>query len=347
MENTHLNYAILKYLKELADSKNDAQLHTGISYLSNGLNLFINPENDQKYSTSLSLTSLYSQHQTPNTNTQTSDQDKKFEEYLKILQSKKYFDGTEPGTPQYNDRLNKAREKFFASASNTSRNSPQSSERSPEDTKKIAEDLKNKGNSEFKSGDFNAAIQSYTEAIELYQNAVYYCNRAIAYNKLNKQEEAIADYKKCIEIDPKYVKAYDRLGYTYLNLNNLHEAIEIFQKGLEVDPLNGDLQKHYQQAQQLIGDDMGGMGGGVGVGVGAQGGGAPPPNLGGLPGMGNMNVNELLNNPNLMGGLGNMLNNPEFMQMTMNMMNDPNFQNSVQNMMQNPQCQNMFGGMNQ
>lgn len=45
------------------------------------------------------------------------------------------------------------------------------------------------------------------------RNAVYYCNRAAAYSRLENHEQALADSKKAVKLDPNYGKAYGRLGY--------------------------------------------------------------------------------------------------------------------------------------
>jgi small glutamine-rich tetratricopeptide repeat-containing protein alpha len=333
-----INYNIIKYLKSLADKKNEASLQTGVQYLQTGLNLWVNDENDNKYAQSDFYKLLENAVNTTTTPQKSGgDADTKFEEYKKILQSKNYFVGTTEGSKEYNDRLQKAKEKFYEKYKSTESSN---TNESPEDKKFRAEQLKTQGNDKFKKNDFNGAIQCYTDAINLYSNSIYYCNRGIAYSKLDKHDEAITDYSKCIELDPKYIKAYDRLGYTYLQQQKVNEAIETFNKGLEIDPTNQELQKHLVQAQEQAEDDMGGVGGG-----GAQN----NPLGGGLPnlpqGFNLGNVQEMMQNPNFMQNLGPMLQNPEIMNMTMQLMQDPNFQNMMGNMMQNPNMANLFQGM--
>ena len=56
------------------------------------------------------------------------------------------------------------------------------------------------------------ALKDFTKAIEIdpkYSTACY--NRNILYN-LGRKEEAIKDYTKAIEIDPKYSTAYHNRG---------------------------------------------------------------------------------------------------------------------------------------
>jgi len=122
MENK-VNYNIVKYLKDLAIKRNDATLQTGVEYLTTALSLSLNEENDKQYLVHDFHSILEhavgggstSQKSTTSTSsgTSTSDIDKKFEDYKKILISKNYFAGTTEGTQEYNDRLQKAKEKFY------------------------------------------------------------------------------------------------------------------------------------------------------------------------------------------------------------------------------------------
>jgi len=342
MENK-LHYAILKYIKGLADKTNDASLQTGVEYLSNGFNLYITPENDQLYTHD--LPSIFYKATETNYDPVL---EKKFDEYKDLLTSRNYFANTTPGSAEYEERLRKAREKFFEKFKNeqssntttttTTTNIPDTPV--SDEAKREAETLKVRGNEAFKGGDFQGAIDLYTSAVALYPNAIYYCNRGTAYTKLQQHTNAESDYLQCIALDPKYVKAYDRLGYTYIQIGNLDKAIEAFKNGLTVEPNNQDLLNHLAQAEEQRSGGMGGM--------------PNMPNFPNIPGMPNMpagmpNFQELLNNPQVMQNLGpiqNMLNNPQFMEMTMQLMENPNFQGIIQNMMNNPAFANMLGGLN-
>ncbi|NXQ81044.1 SGTB protein, partial [Nyctibius grandis] len=82
----------------------------------------------------------------------------------------------------------------------------------PGDVEK-ADQLKDEGNNHMKEENYGAAVDCYTRVIELDpNNAVYYCNRAAAQSKLNNYSEAIKDCERAIAIDPKYSKAYGRMG---------------------------------------------------------------------------------------------------------------------------------------
>ncbi|CAI7761753.1 unnamed protein product [Closterium sp. NIES-53] len=51
--------------------------------------------------------------------------------------------------------------------------------------------------------------------------------------------EAAADSRRAVAVDPRYSKAYSRLGHAFMALGRHHEAIEEgFKKALELDPSN-------------------------------------------------------------------------------------------------------------
>ncbi|XP_008061807.1 small glutamine-rich tetratricopeptide repeat-containing protein alpha isoform X2 [Carlito syrichta] len=97
-----------------------------------------------------------------------------------------------------------------------------------------AERLKTEGNEQMKVENFEAAVHFYGKAIELNPaNAVYFCNRAAAYSKLGNYSGAVRDCERAICIDPAYSKAYGRMG-----LNKHAEAVAYYRKALELDPDN-------------------------------------------------------------------------------------------------------------
>jgi small glutamine-rich tetratricopeptide repeat-containing protein alpha len=84
--------------------------------------------------------------------------------------------------------------------------------------KAAAEALKMKGNALMSQKLYDSAIEQYTEAIKLDANPVYYSNRAAAWGGLGEHSKAVEDAEKAIELDPKFSKAYSRLGYVLLFL---------------------------------------------------------------------------------------------------------------------------------
>jgi len=79
--------------------------------------------------------------------------------------------------------------------------------------KVAADKLKQEGNALMSSKQYDKAIDSYTEAIKRdYSNPVYYSNRAAAHSSKGDHLTAAVDAEKAIELDPKFVKGYSRLG---------------------------------------------------------------------------------------------------------------------------------------
>ncbi|KAF8225811.1 TPR-like protein [Tricholoma matsutake] len=77
-----------------------------------------------------------------------------------------------------------------------------------------AEKHKQSGNSYMSSKEFDEAIDAYNKAINLNPtNPVYFSNRAAAYSSKGDHLSAISDAEQAIAVDPRFVKAYHRLGH--------------------------------------------------------------------------------------------------------------------------------------
>ena len=109
------------------------------------------------------------------------------------------------------------------------------------------------GNTFFKEGNFPDAVKQYSEAIKRDpSNAVYYANRAAAYTKLTCFNEAKQDCDKALALDPKYVKAWSRLGAIQFFMKEYHKALESYQKGLDLEPENQDCKDGIQRTMYTI-----------------------------------------------------------------------------------------------
>jgi len=64
-------------------------------------------------------------------------------------------------------------------------------------------------------------------------------NRGVANLRLNRLDEALADFNKTIELTPKDPDAWNNRGLVYIRLGRTQEALSDFNKALELDDLNG------------------------------------------------------------------------------------------------------------
>lgn len=62
-----------------------------------------------------------------------------------------------------------------------------------------------------------------------------------------KFDEAIAEYKKAIALDPKCIDAFYNLGITLEAISDQDAARDVFAKVLELDPANKGAQEHYDR----------------------------------------------------------------------------------------------------
>lgn len=70
------------------------------------------------------------------------------------------------------------------------------------------------------------------------KNIALYSNRCSALIKLMSPVEALKDANKCIDMDPKFVKAYGKKGACHHLMKEYHKAIRAYDEGLEIDSTN-------------------------------------------------------------------------------------------------------------
>ncbi|KAI0748223.1 hypothetical protein C8Q80DRAFT_1170805 [Daedaleopsis nitida] len=118
-----------------------------------------------------------------------------------------------------------------------------------------AQTEKDKGNAAFKAGDFPTAIGHYTAAfIADPSNATYPLNRAAAYLKLGKNEDAERDCDTVLRLDRKNVKGYFRRGQARVALQKLKDAEADFQAALKLEPANDSVKQELKKVQDALKD---------------------------------------------------------------------------------------------
>ncbi|KAM5484442.1 Small glutamine-rich tetratricopeptide repeat-containing protein 2 [Microsporum canis] len=222
-----------------------------------------------------------------------------------------------------------------------SKTAPQAGAPTPESDK-----LKSEGNAAMARKDYPAAIDCYSRALNIAPaNPIYLSNRAAAYSASGNHTKAAEDAEVAVAADPKYVKAWSRLGLARFALGDAKGSAEAYEKGIEAEGNGGSdaMKRGLETAKKRIAemekaeneppaeavDDA------AGSSRGAPGG---MPDLSSLAGM-------------LGGGSGGgmpdfsaLMNNPMFANMAQNLMSNPDMMN---NLMNNPALRQMaenFGG---
>lgn len=102
--------------------------------------------------------------------------------------------------------------------------------------------LKEEGNEQFKNGDYIEAESSYSQALQLCPScfqkdrSVLFSNRGAARMKLDKKELAISDCSKAIQLNPDYIRALLRRAELYEKTDKLDEALGDYKSIVEKDP---------------------------------------------------------------------------------------------------------------
>ena len=77
-----------------------------------------------------------------------------------------------------------------------------------------------------------SAQQKQTEL----RDAEAYYNRGNVYDEKSQLDQAISDFTKALEINPRYAEAYNNRGLAYDEKGQLDQAFSDFNKALEINP---------------------------------------------------------------------------------------------------------------
>ncbi len=73
-------------------------------------------------------------------------------------------------------------------------------------------------------------------ALELKPDAEAHNNLGNALTDQGKLDEAVAAYRKALELKPDYAEAHNNLGLALMNQGKLDEAVTAYRKALELEP---------------------------------------------------------------------------------------------------------------
>lgn len=79
-------------------------------------------------------------------------------------------------------------------------------------------------------GDVDRALELYNRSIRIRPSAEALTHRAWAYRAKNRVEDAIAECKRAIELDPEYGNPYNDIGSYLLSQGKLDDAIAWFDR---------------------------------------------------------------------------------------------------------------------
>lgn len=209
------------------------------------------------------------------------------------------------------------------------------------DSKAQAEKLKGQGNAAMQRKDYDAAIALYTQALELAPlQPIYLSNRAAAHSGAGRHQDAAADAEMAVAADPKFAKAWSRLGLARFALGDAKGSMEAYQKGIEAEGNGGSeaMKRGFETAKRRV-EELGGdvaspaSRGSDAAGAGAGGG---FPDLAGLSSM----LGGGAGGQGGMPDLSQLMQNPMMRQMAQNLMSNPD---AMQGLLNNPRLREMAG----
>jgi small glutamine-rich tetratricopeptide repeat-containing protein alpha len=204
--------------------------------------------------------------------------------------------------------------------------------------KKEAEALKSQGNAAMAKKDYPAAIDLYSKALHIVPgNPIFLSNRAAAHSASKDHESAKADAEAAVDADPKYTKAWSRLGLARFALGDAKGSMEAYQKGIEYEGNGGSdaMKKGYETAKKRVAELEAGEGSEEDEDRAVGGGGG-----GGMPDLASMFGGGGGGMPDL----SSIMSNPMFASMAQNLMSNPDAMSSIMNNPRLREMANQFGG---
>ncbi|XP_052889997.1 sperm-associated antigen 1 [Anopheles moucheti] len=131
---------------------------------------------------------------------------------------------------------------------------PPQAKLSQQEKQVIAGKLREKGNDNFRAKEFKEAVEEYDRSLDLYPTAACYNNRAIAYIKLQRYNEAIADCDLCLMIEPTNLKALLRKAQAFTLSDKKREAYQIYCDVLRLEPSNAIALSHTANLRRQLTD---------------------------------------------------------------------------------------------
>ncbi len=95
-------------------------------------------------------------------------------------------------------------------------------------------------------GDFNYSVRHLSPGFKLMPEILYY--RGLTYRLMGREAEAMGDFLKSIQLDPKYFKSVAELADLYDGkLSSRKKALELVTEGLRHSPSSRELMRRYDR----------------------------------------------------------------------------------------------------
>ena len=113
----------------------------------------------------------------------------------------------------------------------------------------------NLGNFFLQNGRGDEAVEQFQKALEIEPRyALAHNNLGAAFYQLGQVDEAVTHYQKALEIEPRYAQAHNNLGIVLFQKGRVDEAIAHFQKALAIQPNNAEIYNNFGNALREKGE---------------------------------------------------------------------------------------------
>ena len=117
-----------------------------------------------------------------------------------------------------------------------------------------AKDFYARGITKLDQYNYRDAAEDFTQAIKLDPKYIEaYFKRGYSYTWVSKHQEALTDFNQAIVLDPNYLDAYLNRGWSQLFLQNDQAALEDFNRAIRINPNYADAYAHQGMAYIKLG----------------------------------------------------------------------------------------------
>jgi len=105
-------------------------------------------------------------------------------------------------------------------------------------------------------GDYDRAVELYQSSLELHPTAEAYTFLGWTYHFQGRIEDAIAECKRAIELDPEFGNPYNDIGAYLIELERFDEAIPWLERAIEARRYEPRHFPHYNLGRAYLGKEM-------------------------------------------------------------------------------------------